>query len=462
MSTLLTGCALPSADVSTPTATASVPSAWTQPAPTDAPVVDLRNWWKAFNDPVLDALVQEANTSNLDLALSQSRLREARLASGRTAAQYLPSLSANIQTLQDISATDTYFHASIDMVWELGLFGAAQSARQAAQAVAAAAGADTQGVRVSVVADVVRNYLDLRAAQQQLVHLQRMAALDERALSLAEVRVRTHQGSADEVTQARLRIEQVRATQALLQLASANAAQALAVLLGRTSLDPVWHQTPVNHILPALAPFALAQVPADLLRTRPDVHAAEAEVHRAAAALGLARSELYPRITLGGSFLYAYNITRNFRTRSDNAPAIGPIIDIPLFDWGRRRTQVDIRQENLNAALINYRRAVHHGIAETEGALAALSAQQVRVDALTQAATLLGERTTAAQTQARLGLTSEYDTLARQRAQQQSLAELDMALSARALAFVALYKALGGAPLPKSESEDPAHAATLP
>ena len=425
-------------------------------------MVDLHSWWKAFNDPVLDALVQEATTSNLDLALSQSRLREARLASGRAASQYLPSLSANVQTLQDISATDTYFHASIDMVWELGLFGAAHSTRLAAQAATAAAGADMQGVRVSVIADVVRNYLDLRAAQQQLAHQQQMAALDARAVGLAEVRVRTHQGSADEVTDARLRVEQVRATQALLQLASANAAQALAVLLGRTSPDPAWRQTPVNQIFPELTPFALAQVPADLLRTRPDVHAAEAEVLRAAAALGLARAELYPRITLGGSFLYAYNITRNFRTRNDNAPAIGPIIDIPLFDWGRRRTQVDIRQENLNAALIGYRSAVYHGVAETEGALAALSAQQARVDALTQAAALLGERTTAAQTQARLGLTSTYDTLARQRAQRQAQAELDVALSARALAFVALYKALGGAPLPTADSEDAALAAASP
>jgi NodT family efflux transporter outer membrane factor (OMF) lipoprotein len=461
LSTLVTGCALPGADTSAPAVTAPVPSAWTQPAPTDAPTVDLRNWWKAFSDPVLDALVQEAITRNLDLAVSTSRLREARLESGRAATQFLPSLSANQQSLQDVSATDTYFHASIDMVWELGLFGAAQSTRQAAQAMAVSAGADAQGVRVSVIADVVRNYLDLRAAQQQLAHLQQIAALDDRAVTLAEVRVRTYQGTADELAQARLQVVQGRATRALLQLASANATQALAVLLGRTSPDPAWSQTLVNPIAPTLAPFALAQVPADLLRTRPDVHAAEAEVHRAAAALGLARSELYPRITLAGSYLYAYNLTQNRRTRGDIVPAIGPVIDIPIFDWGRRRTQVDVRQETLNAALISYRSAVHHGIAETEGALAALSAQKSRVDALTQATVLLSERAKATQTQARLGLASEYDTLARQRAQWQAQAELDMAQSARALAFVALYKALGGAPLPEPESQDAAYTTTV-
>lgn len=452
LSVLVAGCAaFGGADAPSVQGVAPVPAAWSQPAPAGAPAADLRSWWKAFNDPALDTLVQEALASNLDLAQAASRLREARLQSGRAALQFRPSLGASARSLQDISATDTYFHASLDMVWELGLFGAGESTRQAGEAELDAAGADAQGVRVAVVADVVRNYLDLRAARRQAQRLAQMAALDERSAALAEVRLRTRLGPADEIVQARVRAAQARAAQAPLAEASARAAQALALLLGRTTPDPAWSAEVPGSAPPTLAPFALAELPADLLRTRPDVHAAEAEVNKAAAALGLARSELYPRISLMGSLLYSYNITQHFRTRSENAPALGPVIDVPLFDWGRRQMQVQARQEAVNAALLGYRKAVNNGVAEVEGALAALGAQQARADALAQALGLLRQRTAAGQAQIRLGLASEYDGLPQRRAELQAAAEWDTAQDARALAFVALYKALGGAPLPPAE-----------
>ncbi len=167
--------------------------------------------------------------------------------------------------------------------------------------------------------------------------------------------------------------------------------------------------------MPALAPFAFPALPADLLRTRPDVQAAEAAVRKAAAEVGVARSELYPRIAITGSLLYAYNLTRNRRTTSDNVPAIGPTIDIPLLDWGRRRMQVDAQQEALQAAELSYQRTVRSAVAEAEGALSALAAQQNRADALAQARPALAERVRAADVQARLGLASEYDGLAAQR-----------------------------------------------
>lgn len=448
----MAGCsALGGADAPSLQGTAPVPPAWTQPAPAGAAPADLRSWWKAFNDPALDALVQEALATNLDLAQAASRLREARLQSGRAALQFRPSLGASARSLQDISATDTYFHASLTWSGSLGLFGAGESTRRAGEAELDAAGADAQGIRVAVVSDVVRNYLDLRAAGRQTQSLAQMAALDDRSAALAEVRLRTRLGPADEIAQARVRAAQARAAQAALKEASARAAQALAVLLGRSVPDPAWSATAPGNPEPTLAPFALAELPADLLRTRPDVHAAEAEVNKAAAALGLARSELYPRIALMGSLLYSYNITQHFRTRSENAPALGPVIDIPLFDWGRRNMQVQARQEAMNAALIGYRKAVNNGVAEAEGALAAMAAQQARADALDQARGLLRERAAAGQTQIRLGLASEYDSLPQRRAELQAAAEWRTAQDARALAFVALYKALGGAPLPPPE-----------
>ncbi|AVS96872.1 RND transporter [Paracidovorax avenae] len=447
----LAGCSAP--DIRRPEAPA-LPATWTSPVPDGAAAApEFRAWWKSFHDPALDALVDEALQKNLDLAIAAHRLREARLQVGRAAVQFRPSFGAGARTLQDIEATDSYFHASIDMVWELGLFGAAESARASAAADRDAAVADGQGARVAVVAEVVRNYLDLQAARRQLQLLDRQAALDERAARLAEVRRRTWTGATDEVASAGVQRARTRAARAEPEQARARAAQSLAVLLDRAAPDPAWSAAgPVR--VPTLAPFAFSALPADLLRTRPDVQAAEAAVRKAAADVGMARSELYPRIAITGSLLYAYNITRNRRTTSDNVPAIGPTIDIPLFDWGRRRMQVDAQQEALQAAALSYQRTVRGAVAEAEGALSALAAQQNRADALAEAQPALAERVRAGSVQARLGLASEYDGLAAQRAVLQTEAEWATAQDARSLAFVALYKALGGAPLPPASADD--------
>lgn len=445
---VLAGCTAPAPRA--PEAPA-LPGAWTSPQPQGIATPELRAWWTYFHDPALDALVGEALERNLDLAIANRRLREARLQAGRAAVQFRPSFSAGARTLQDIAATDTYFHASIDMVWELGLFGAADGVREAAEAGVDASAADRQGTRVAVVADVVRNYIDLQAARRQLRLIDQLVQIDDRALQLAEVRRRTSTGNAEETAQARVRRAQALAARAVPEEARARAAQALSVLLGRMAPDPAWDATGPGEP-PALAPFAFASLPADLLRTRPDVQAAEADMRKAAADLGLARSELFPRISIMGSLLYSYNLTRNRRTTSDNAPAIGPAIDIPLFDWGRRRMQVDARQEALEGAVLAYERAVRGAVAEAEGALAALAAQQGRADALAQAQPALAERVRAGRIQARLGLSSEYDTLTAQRAALQGEAEWSTAQDARSLAFVALYKAMGGAPLPPAET----------
>lgn len=451
MAVLVSGCAAP--PPVDPPALAPLPTAWTQPTLAGPGQVDLRGWWKAFGDPTLDALVDEALAHNLDLAIATARLREARLQGRRAEVAFRPSLRTNAQTLQDISATDTYFHASIDMVWELGLFGAGQNTRDAALADTDAAGADAQGVRVAVVADVVRNYLDLQAAKRQLQLQLQLSGLEARSIELAEVRRRTRVGQDGEMDQARVRADQSRAAQFLPRGAMAQAAQSLATLLGRYAPDPAWSALSLSIGRVTLQPGALAEVPADLVRTRPDVRSAEAQVRKAAAAVGLARSELYPRIAIMGSLLYSYNLTRNFRTRSDNMPAFGPVIDIPLFDWGRRTMQVEAQQEALNAALLDYQRAVITGVGEAERALAAYGAQQSRAEALDTASATLRAQAAVGQVRQQLGLASEYDGLALRRAELLAQADLLTALDARSLAYVALYKALGGAPLPTADAK---------
>ncbi|MES2184456.1 MAG: TolC family protein [Pseudomonadota bacterium] len=443
----LAGCTT----VTPPALPAGVPAAWAHgavapgTAPT-APAPELRAWWKVFGDAPLDRLVDEALAQNLELAQAAGRLRQARLLVVQSREAYLPSLSASERTLQDVAATDSYLHVSLDATWELGLFGARESARQIAQAAVDSSGAVEQGVRVSVVSEVVRQYIDLRAAQQQVLLLERVATLDARSAELAAVRLRTRLASPGEATQARAQAAQVQALLATPRQAVVQAAQALAVLTGRLAPDPAWL---VPAPQPALGAVSIAQVPADLLRVRPDVRKAEAAVLDAAGQFGIARAELYPHVSIGASYLYAYNLTQNRRGGpTDRIPVIGPLIDIPLFDWGQRRTRVDIRNDALDMSLLAYRQAVLEGVSETETALSALAQQAGREKQLGLAAGALRQQADSQKTLARSGLGSEYEQLGSERSAVLAEAERAGARAAHALAFVAVYKALGGAPLP--------------
>lgn len=454
----LAGCAAPVAV----TLDRSTPAHWTQAAPAAAPgaaPVDMRAWWKPWGDARLDALVDEALAHNLDVAQAVARLRRQRLLSGTAASAYRPVVTAGTRTLQDISATDSYFQASIDMVWDLGLFGASESGARVARAELLDAGARLQAARVALVADVVHRYLDIRLAQRQRALLADMARLDARAQQLAEVRRQQRLGSQDELRQLQAQAQNGAAAAAQLAETQARAAHGLALLLGRDRPDPAWLQDDAGAALPEIDGLALGELPAQLLRSRPDIQIAEAQVEQSAAEAGLARAALYPRFQLAGSLLYSYNLTQNFRTRSDNLPLLGPLIDVPLFDWGRRRAQADAGEEALQGALLAYRQSVLEGVAEVEGSLAALSAQGARAQALAGAQEPLRQRNAAQAARQRLGLGSEWSALPDQRALLRAQGELATARAARALAYVSLYKALGGAPLaPEAGAMDAAAA----
>lgn len=441
---LLSGCFAPLVpDLSRPQA-----QEWDSQVANEGPVVELRAWWHVLGDPQLDALVQEALAQNLDLAQMFSRVQGERQITERWSSKFLPALNADAHPVQDVPAQDMYFHASLDMVWELGLFGAMENARLKAMADLGYAQADLQSMRVTVIVSVVRNYMDLAQARRQQALLEETAKLDEQALSLAQVRWQTHLGSYEALEQARLTQTQTRDQYLNLQERADRAARALALLLGRDQPDFLWAMG-AQARLPQT--FTLRQVPADLVRIRPDISMAQAEVLQAAAQVGVARSALYPRLRLGGSILYSYNITRNMRTSTDSVPSIGPMLDIPLWDWGARRARVRASEKELDAALLGYRKAVVTAVSEVEQSLAALVNQQSRIQTLQQASQVLQQGQIRQKTLVGLGLSSELELLQARRAHLKAQADLELAQDSRVLAFVALYKALGGAPLPQEQ-----------
>ncbi|WP_370678542.1 TolC family protein [Comamonas sp. GB3 AK4-5] len=444
---VLGGCAAPSE----PQLDRSVPTAWTQGLDLAAPGPDLRNWWKAWGDEQLNAIVEQALAANQDLAQAELRLGQKRVLAGVSDAAFRPGFSAGARTLQDIAAIDSYFHASIDMAWDLGLFGASESSQRASKAELLDAKARLQAARVALVADVVHRYLDLRLAQRQRSLLGEQRRLDERALALARVRQQQRLGTTEAVLQLQNQASQSAAQLADMELAQARAAHGLAALLGQTRPHAEWLAADAQARLPPAQALGLTALPADLLRTRPDLQMAQAAVERAAADAGLAQAALYPRVVLMGSLLYSYNLTQNFRTTSDNSPTFGPQIDIPLFDWGQRRARADASELALQAAGQAYRQCVLDAVAEVEIALAGLTAQGQRLAALQQTQRSLLQGSQRQQKRQQLGLDSEFGGLAGRRAELVARSDQATAQAAQALAYVALYKALGAAPLPDKE-----------
>lgn len=439
---LLAGCAAPEVAK----LERDAPSGWLQPLNArQTEPAELAQWWRSWNDPALNALVDEALAQNLDVAQAVLRLRQQRLLAGTADAAFRPSVVAGARTLQDIAAVDTYFHSSIDVSWDLGLFGDSEAARRAGAAGVLDAQAQLHAARVALVADVVHRYLDIRLAQVQRGLAQRQLQQTQRQLHLLQIRREQRLADAQQVEHQQLQLRTVEAQAASLNEVQARSAHALAALLGRDRPDPQWLQSNTNVALPSVQ--SLAVLPADLLRSRPDVQSAEAAVELAAAEVGVSHAALYPRLTLTGSILFAYNLTQNHRTTSDSIPMVGPQIDIPLFDWGRRRAVADGKELALQASIKAYRQAVLNGVAEAEAALAAVAAQQQRQQVLQAAQQVHAGREKTQAVRQQLGLASELNGIDSARASLQNQSELATAKAAEALAYVALYKAVGAAPI---------------
>lgn len=438
-----------------------------------APAIDPATWWIAFDDGVLNKLVERALRQNLSLAQARYRLRAARALVRRALAQGRPEIKGVVtaQRSERLSGPGNIdldrsslgadgtpilveeergtgnWQAGFDAAWEIDLFGRVKSQTDRALAEVGIAAADVRAARVSVVAEVVRNYVELRAAQRRQALL--AETLDNQNHLVALVRERRDAGiDADLDVDRSLAAAATTASQLKLQAqAIAAPLQRIAVLTGASDVDE-------NLLRPAPQPQAsslsLAVMPADMLRMRPDIQRSEAAVAQASAEVGIAVADLYPRLTLTGTL----NATGNLAGSQlpGRTSQLGGLfsIDIPLLNWGARRAVVNAREAALAAAIDGYRLAVLEGIQESETALAAIGAQRkslLEEDVRLQAAQRADAHADALYVQGMISLSDRLDTtIDRKRAE---LAKAET-LEQEVLAIIALHKALGGAGLVQS------------
>jgi NodT family efflux transporter outer membrane factor (OMF) lipoprotein len=425
-------------------------------APVPAPAEEAR-WWTAFGDPVLDRLVERALASNLDLAIAAQRIREARAAVRIVGGDARPIVDlragavrrepstavAGGEFLPDDAAA--YYSVGIDARWELDLFGRTARLVEATEAEHDALVEAGRGALLAVLAEVARNYLELRGAEAELRLLERELASQRETVALVGSRVRA--GLEVEAALARVRALEAATEASLPVLARRRAthAHALAVLLGSWSGDVLGELEPGEEPgLPTPPDTIASGLPVELLRRRPDLREAERRLARASASSAQAVAELYPRISLGAAFGWESESLDEMFEPPSRMFAVGPTFLTPLIHGGILRWVVRARDAQEEQARLAHERAVLEALREVEDALSAWSRTRARIPALAASRAAQREALELLRERYASGLEDYLGVLDAERGVLLSESAFVRGRVALALSAVALYKALGG------------------
>ena len=435
---------------------------------------DLTLWWVAFNDPVLNQIVAQALSSNLDEKIAIARIREERAYLASSRGGLLPSIGLDgSYTRQRYSANTPFgefpqlvpreentYEAGFDASWELDVFGGLRRQVEASQADLAASMENSRDVRVTLLAEAARDYVAVRALERRL-QIARENLADQND-SLRLTRARFEQGFAPEldVIQARSLMETTQARVPELESELAQTIHRIGVLLGREP-DALIAQLSDMAPIPGIAdPDAIAVripagLPSDLLRRRPDIRRAERVVAVATARVGVATADLYPKFSITGTAGLESISTSDFLFGTSRMWSVGPTVRWPIFEGGRIRAYIEARNAQEEQALLTYQKTVLSALAEVEDALVAYAKERTRHQSLAASAEDFRLSEVLAQERYEEGYANYLDVLEAQRslyAAQDSLAQSDQQLIGD---LIAIYKALGGGWESDAESNQP-------
>jgi NodT family efflux transporter outer membrane factor (OMF) lipoprotein len=321
------------------------------------------------------------------------------------------------------------------------LFGRGTATRKVADAALGAAASEQAAAQVRLVAEVARNYIILRADQQRHEFLAASLAAERRLAALVETRCRAGLASELDLARARNAADQVATKLPPVDGEIRVSLQKLATLRGRAQADAMLF-APAP--LPRAPTASIAQVPADLLRLRPDILQAEQIVEQRAGELGIAVADLYPRLTLVGSISAAGSLNGSPLAGPIGLLGGGPAISIPLVDWGAQLAEAKARNAQLAASVLQYRETVLTGIEEVETALAHVAAARSQAEAAGNAVASAEEALGYAELLYERGMTPLNDRLDVERSLLDARLDFVAATQSEALAVIALSKASGG------------------
>jgi len=413
------------------------------PGAAPATTENLARWWERFDDPLLTRLIDEASAGNLDLAQAGSRLIQARESLVQARAGLVPQVGASAGAGRDFGPGDdrSSFSVGADAAWEIDLFGRIRRGIEAAGADAQGVYFDREALRVAIAAEVATNYVQARLAQERLALARDTLAIADDNLQIARWRVEAGLASSLDSEQARAARAQTAASIPNIENAFTSATYRLAVLTGRAP-GALTAELAAARPIPQGPDEVATGIPADTLRQRPDVRAAERSLAAQTARIGVAEAQLYPALRLSGNIgTSAFSLGGLF---SAITGGIFSGLSQTLFDGGRLRSQLRSQQAATEGSLAAYRQSVLTALEEVENALIALRAARERQVQFAIALEAAGNTAILARTQYRSGLTDFQQLLEAERSLLSARDGMADSRGDEALALVQLYRALGG------------------
>jgi multidrug efflux system outer membrane protein len=435
----------------------SVPSTWIGIDGQPTGPADLVHWWTAFNDPNLTSLIDRAVNANLDLKQAESRLREARAARQVVSAGLWPTLDAvgsytHSQTAGAAAASPIrrkLWQTGLDAVWELDIFGGTRRAVEAADADIQAAVEDQRDILVTLAGEVALNYIELRGFQQEIVIAQNNLKAQQHTAELTRQRFAGGLVSALDVANADAQVGTTLSQIPVLETSAQQTIYALSILLSQEPTALLKELSPVSTI-PVTPPELPSELPSDLLRRRPDIRRAEAQIHAATARIGVATADLFPKFNLTGSAGYQSNGLGNLVNSRNSFWSAGPSVDWQIFNAGSVSANIEVQKALTEQARLTYQQSVLAALQDVENALIAYAKEQQRNKALQDTVVANRKAVDLATQLYSQGQTDFLSVLDAQRSLYTS--EDSLAQSTRNLStdLVSLYKSLGGGWDPQS------------
>ncbi|KGD65233.1 NodT family RND efflux system outer membrane lipoprotein [Alcanivorax nanhaiticus] len=425
----------------------------------DFPLAEQR-FWQGFDDPLLAELIGETLVANFDLQGAVARYDRAAALLYGTRREQWPSLTVSAsgaeQHLADVERTPAgagperveVYQAGLNASWELDLFGRLRRATESQKAELAASGADVGALQVALAGQLANTYFELRGLQQRLLVAEQNVILQEETLAIVTARLDAGRGTEFDQVRARAQLERTRAALPSLRAAIQVAMHRIAVLTGRSPAALLAVLSPVQP-LPDSVPVIPVDSPAEVLRRRPDIAAAEQRLAAATARVGVATADLFPRFTLSGLLGSVATDSSDLFSGSAESRRVALGVDWTFLDYGKVRARIEASDADSRAALAAYQQAVLLALEEAESRLVSYREARARAERLMLASEDAGRAAELARTRYERGFIGYFEVLA---AEQELTVIRDAEVRGRTnevQAMVAVYRALAGAPQPQ-------------
>ena len=407
----------------------------------------LAQWWTQFNDPELTALVEQAFRTNLDVRLAVTLLVEARAQRGIDQGGLWPKVNASgSESYGRLGFGDNSqraYSAGLSGVWTLDIFGGTRRQLEADAAAIMAAHENVHDAQVALAAEIGLDYIQLRGAQEQIGIAQENLKSEQHTADLTRQKLKAGFENTLDAAQADAEAATTAATIPGYETIVRQNIFALSVLLARPPADLMEELSRPGPV-PLTPPEVPVGLPSELLRRRPDIREAEANLHAAAARIGVATSDFYPQFSLNGSVNYQNSLARDLFAGPSRFWSIGPSINWPIFSGGSMVSNVRLQKAATDAAYITYQKTVLEALQGVETALATYSLELEHHQTLATAVDFNIKARDISQQLFEQGTTDFLSVLDAERSLFGSQTALTQSKQSISADLVTLYQALGG------------------